>query len=192
MALPREIRTSKVIEVQAAIKKMSPQQIGELPGLDDDDLKMFGTLIQHFCFIDLNLRRASEIFVKAKMLSEERYSKLPDSKLAEILLDIVTRLDATVEDIPTAIGFLEGISKARGTRNIVGHFAGKRFPNHDVYVFASKNDKDAMKVLGHDLQNHHVQTAVAGRSELFEMTNSVGLAQLWLGGKIPEWDERYL
>jgi hypothetical protein len=148
MALPREIRTSKVIEVQAEIKKMSPQQIGELPGLDDDDLKMFGTLIQHFCFIDLNLRRALEIFVKAKMLSEERYSKLPDSKLAEILLDIVTKLDATVEDIPTAIGFLEGISKARGTRNIVGHFAGKRFPNHDVYVFASKNDKDAMKVLG--------------------------------------------
>ena len=191
MALPREIRTSKVIEVETAIKKMSPQEIAALPGLDDDDFKVFGTLIQHFCFIDLNLRRALEMFVKSKMLLEKRYSKLTNSKLTETLIDIVTRLDGTVEDIPMAIGFLDGLSKARGNRNLVGHFAGKRFPNHDVYVFASKNDKDAMKVLGRNLQVHHVHTAVAGRSEFFDMTQSVGLAQLWLARKIPEWEERY-
>jgi hypothetical protein len=192
MALPREIRTSKVVEVQAAIKKMSPREIAALPGLDDDDFRVFGTLIQHFCFIDLNLRRALEIFVKSKMLPEKRYPKLTDSKLTEMLIDIVTKRDGTVEDIPMAIGFLDGLSKARGNRNLVGHFAGKRFPNYDVYVFASKNDKDAMKVLGRSLPDHHVHTAVAGRSEFFEMTQSVGLAQLWLAQRIPEWEERYL
>ena len=192
MALPREIRTSKVIEVQAALKKMSPKEIAALPGLDDDDFKVFGTLIQHFCFVDLNLRRALEIFVKSKMLLEKRYAKIADSKLTEELIDIMKRLDGTVEDIPMAIGFLEGLSKARGNRNLVGHFAGKRFPNHDVYVFASKNDKDALKILGRNLPDHHVHTAVAGRSEFFEMTKSVELAQLWLARKIPEWEERYL
>jgi hypothetical protein len=71
------------------------------------------------------------------------------------------------------------------------HFAGKRFPNEDVYVFASKSDRDARKVLGGSLAAHRVHTVVAGRSEFFEMTNSVGHAQFWLAKKIPEWEQRY-
>jgi hypothetical protein len=73
----------------------------------------------------------------------------------------------------------------------VGHFAGKRFPNQDVYVFASKSDWDARKVLGGGLAAHRVHTAVAGRSEFLEMTKSVEQAQLWLAKKIPEWEQRY-
>lgn len=101
-------------------------------------------------------------------------------------------MDAKVEDIPTALTWLEGISKTRKYRNLVGHFAGKRFPNQDVLVFASKSDRDARKVLGRGLTAHRVYTAVAGRSEFLEMTKSVEQAQLWLAKKIPEWDQRYL
>jgi hypothetical protein len=67
MALPRENRTAKVIAVEEAIKKMSPQELAALPGLDGEDFKVFGTFIQHFCFIDLNLRRALELFAISKM-----------------------------------------------------------------------------------------------------------------------------
>jgi hypothetical protein len=62
MALPHEIRTAKVIEVENSIKKMSPQEVAALPGLDGEDFMVIGMLIQHFCFIDLNLRRALEVF----------------------------------------------------------------------------------------------------------------------------------
>jgi len=88
--------------------------------------------------------------------------------------------------------WLEVISKCRGYRNIVSHFAAKRFPNEDVYIFASKSDRDARQVLGDGLSGHHVHTAVAGRSEFAEMIKSVEQAQAWLAKKIPEWDERYL
>jgi hypothetical protein len=64
----------------------------------------------------------------------------------------------------------------------VGHFAGKRFPNQDVYVFASKSDRDARKVLGRGLAAHRVHTAVAGRSEFLEMTKSVE-QELWLAAR---------
>ncbi len=193
MALPREIRTAKVIEVDEAIKKMSPQKLSALPSLDEDDFKVFGALIHHFCFIDLNLRRAPEVFAIAKMLPKSvtnRYRNLPDSELAEVLIKIVQGMDATVEDIPTALTFLEGISKARGNRNLVGHFAGKRFPNKDVYVFVSKSDKDARKA-GIGLGLGHVHMAVVGRSEFWAMTNTVGQAQLWLANKYEEWERRY-
>jgi hypothetical protein len=76
MALPRENRTAKVIAVEAAIKKMSPQELAALPGLDGEDFKVFGTLIQHFCFIDLNLRRALELFAISKKECRQSISGL--------------------------------------------------------------------------------------------------------------------
>ncbi len=195
MALPKENRTEKVITVEEVMKKMSPQELAALPGLDGEDFKVFGTFIKHFCFIDLNLRRALELFAISKMLPKSaanRYQDLPDSRLTEALIEIVKGMDAKVEDIPMALTWLEVISKTRKYRNLVGHFAGKRFPNHDVYVFASKNDRDARKVLSRSLAAHRVHTAVVGRSEFLEMTKSVGQAQLCLAKKIPEWEQLYL
>lgn len=195
MALPNENRTAKTDAVEAEIKKMGPKDMAALPGLDADDFRVFGTLIQHFCFIDLNLRRALELFQLSGMLPESAkklYPNLPDAKLTETLVEIVQEMDAKAEDIPLALNWLEVIAKTRGYRNLAGHFAGKRFPNHDVYVFASKSDKDARKVLGFGLAEHRVHTVVAGRSDFAEMVNSVEQAQLWLATKVPEWDERYL
>ena len=193
MALPRENRTEKVIKVDEAIKKMSPRELAALPSLDEDDFKVFGTLIQHFCFIDLNLRRALEVFAIAKMLPKSltsRHRTLPDSEAVEVLANLVKRMNATVEDIPTALFFLERISEARRFRNLVGHFAGKRFPDKDVYVFVSKSDKDARKA-GVSLRAGHVHMTVVGRSEFLAMTNVVGQDQLWLGEKYEEWEQRY-
>jgi hypothetical protein len=59
------------------------------------------------------------------------YQYLTDSDLTEVLIEIVKRMDAKVEDIPTALEYLDGISKARANRNLVSHFAGKRFPDED-------------------------------------------------------------
>ena len=195
MALPNENRTAKTDAVEAAIKKVGPKDLVALPGLDGDDFKVFGTLIQHFCFIDLILRRALELFELSQMLPEtakKLYPNLPDAKLTETLVEIVNAMDAKAEDKPAALTWLEVISKTRGYRNLVGHFAGKRFPGHDVYVFASKSDKDARKVLGFGLAEHRVHTVVTGRSDFAEMLKSVEQAQLWLAKKVPEWDERYL
>jgi len=94
MVLPREDRTAKVIAVEEAIKKMSPQELAALPGLDGEDFKVLGALIQHFCFIDLTLRRALELFAISKMLPKSianRYQDLHDSKLTEALIEIVRR-----------------------------------------------------------------------------------------------------
>jgi len=169
-----------------------------LPGLDGEDFKVFDTLMQHFCCIDLNLRRALEVFASSKMLPKKLpksaakgYQYLYDYELAEVLIEIVKRMDAKVEDIPTALEYLDGISKARANRNLVSHFAGKRFPNEDVCVFASKSERDARNVLGHGLAGDRALTPVVGRSDFLQMTTSVEQAQSWLAKKIPEWQQRY-
>lgn len=78
MALPPVIGTAKVIEVNEAVQKMSPKELEALPNLDDDDFKVFGSLIQHFCFVDLNLRRALEVFAISKMLPKSAQKLYPD------------------------------------------------------------------------------------------------------------------
>jgi hypothetical protein len=75
---------------------------------------------------------------------------------------------------------------------LLAHFAGKRYPKEDVYVFASKSDRDARQVLGRDLGAHRVHFAIAGRSELFELEKLLNGHLAWLSEKIPEWDKRYL
>ena len=87
--------------------------------------------------------------------------------------------------------WIEVINVTRKQRNLVAHFAGKRHPKEDVYVFASKSEKDAIKVLGVGLGEQEVHTSVAGRSEFAEMVESAKNAHEWLAGKVPEWNERY-
>jgi hypothetical protein len=149
VALPRENKTTKTDAVEAAINKMSPQEREALPSLEREDFEAFGRLIQRFCFIDLNLRRALEVFASSKILPKSAakgHQYLTDSDFTEVL-EIVKRMDAKVEDTQMALFILDGISKARANRNLVSHFAGKRFPNEDVYVFASKSERDARNVL---------------------------------------------
>jgi hypothetical protein len=97
-----------------------------------------------------------------------------------------------VEDLEEALFRLEKIGRGRTYRNLINHFAGMRYPNEDVYVFASKGDRDARKVLGKSLPEHGVHFSVAGRSELFNLEELINGHQAWLSKKIPEWDERYL
>jgi hypothetical protein len=86
MALPTDNPSAKTAAVAEEIKKMGPKDLASFPDLEADDLLLFGTLIQYFAFMDLNLRRALEVFYKAKMLPKEYlkfYPKLQDSKLTE-------------------------------------------------------------------------------------------------------------
>ena len=195
MALPPEIKTQKVNDVQNAIGRMSPQEIGALPGLSDEDHHLFGSITQHFAFIDINLRRALEIFQIAKLLPKkaaEAYPDIYDSDLADVLIKVVEKMDSNVEPIAASLAWLEAITRFRNFRNLVVHFAAKRFPNADVFVFASKSERDAKNILGATLSHHHVHFAIAGRSEFFEMAKALGESQAWLASKIPQWTEQYL
>lgn len=196
MALPPDNPNAATAAVEAEIKKMGPKDLAGLPDLDGGDLQLIGTLIQYFSFMDLNLRRALETFHAEKMLPKEYVklwpSNLPDSKLTEALAAIVTGMDPEKEEIEQSLLWIQVIDATRLKRNLVGHFAGKRYNGHDVYVFASKSYKDAKKVLGTGLAEHEVHLVVTPRPEFTEMVQSAKTAHEWLAKKVPEWNERYL
>ena len=95
MALPREVDAEKVRVVNEAIANMSSKEIGALPPPDNDDLRLFGAISQHYCFLDLNLRRALEIMYMAKRLPKEYVKKYPsytDAALSDILHECVNKM----------------------------------------------------------------------------------------------------
>lgn len=195
MALPKEVDAPKVRAVNEALSKMSGQEIAALPPLDNDDLRLFGAISQLYCGLDLNLRRALEIMKMAKRLPPEHVKKYPDysdGSLAEILKGSAENMDPSEENLEETLFRLQEIGRCRTYRNLISHFAGKRYPDVDVFVFASKSDRDARKVLGKDLGGHRVHLSIAGRSEFFELETLLNGHADWLSKKIPEWDKRYL
>src|SRR4051812_35103137 len=126
MALPPEVPAKKVDRVNAALKKMSAAEKGALPGLEADDFRLFGTISQHVCFLDLNLRRALELMHLAKMLPPEYVKKYPhykDAGLTTILSGSVDKMDPKLEDVKEAKFRLEEIGRCRLYRNLISHFA---------------------------------------------------------------------
>jgi hypothetical protein len=195
MALPKDNPSAATDAVAAEIKKMGPKDLAALPDLDGRDLQLIGTLIQYFSFMDLNLRRALETFHAEKMLPKE-YAKLwpdslPDSKLTEALGVMVKGMDPAKEKIEESLIWIQVIDSTRLKRNLVGHFAGKRYNGHDVYVFASKSNRDAKKVPGAELGQDEMHLVVTLRPGFAEMVQSAKYAHEWLAKKVPEWNEHY-
>lgn len=195
MALPKEVSADKVQKVEQTLAKMSAAEKAALPSLDGEDFRLFGAICQLYCFLDLNLRRALEIMRLAKRIPPEHLKQYPDytdAALTDVLKGSIEKMDSNVEDVEEALFRLEEIGHCRSYRNLINHFAGKRFPNEDVYVFASKSDRDARKALGKSLLEHGVHMSVAGRSELFKLEELLNDHQAWLSKKIPEWDDRHV
>ena len=69
MALPIGFSTPEMEAALARVQAMDEAQLQSLLPLQADDLQMIGALIQHYSFVDFNLRRAIEIFHAAKLLS---------------------------------------------------------------------------------------------------------------------------
>ena len=86
--------------VEEAVRSLSAQQLAALPSLDDDDLRLFGVIVQHFGFIDLNLRRAVEILYIANLLSDtasKAFPKQQDVALTDVLIEVVEAMDREAE-----------------------------------------------------------------------------------------------
>ena len=193
MALPDEISTDNVGAISDALSKMSGEEIAALPELEGADFRCFGRLIQCFCFIDLNLHRALEVFELAGKLPEKwkkDYPKIPDGSLTEALSDIVKTLDPKTEPIEETLTWLTAISKFRGFRNLAGHAAAKRYPDEDVFIFANKNTGDARRA-GQTLPKHGFMFSVVGRSEFFDTVQAAVESQKWLSEKLTKWAATY-
>jgi hypothetical protein len=182
--------------LEAIVSNAPREKLMEFPVLQPEDHQIIGFFIQQFNYMDLNLRRAIETFHHAKLLPDKaakKYPKLHSSEVAGIVQDSVKAMDAATEDIPETIRILSIIERRREIRNLFGHWAARRIPNHDAIVLLTKDENDAMRTGGAYLSSGHVKSCVLDLADIRGLiVHELNKFEPWLAMKIAEWRTRYV
>ena len=191
MALPPENRTPRMEMLEAIVRHTPRERLMDFPVLQPGDHQLIGAFIQEFNYIDFNLRRGSEIFAHAKLLSEQavkKYPKIHSSEVASVVQEGVA-----VEDIADTLNILWIIERRREIRHLLGHWAARRIPGEDAIVLVTKDETDAKRTGGSYLTLGKVKQAVLDLTDLrliFEQ--QIAPIELWLAKKVSDWHKRYV
>lgn len=175
MALPKGIGNAATEKLNKLFEKDPENALQKWPDVTKDDYAIFGQYIVLFSYIDLNLRRVVESAAKAGIVKETK------TKARDLKIDKVETAIQTLPKWPDANKKAMGqIRRYRTGRNLIAHFAVKRFPSDDAYVFITKCADDFRDVFKeepqHDTLMHGVIEAKAIRSAL----KNVSDLQRWM------------
>lgn len=183
MALPKATETPRTRQLQNIVDKLKPEELAGWPGPTKDDFALIGCLVVQFSYIDLSLRRIVEMLDREKMLSERFQEK-------SAYLSITKVQDAVMEQDwagPNMVA-LKRIEEFRTVRNIVAHFAVKRFPTEDAFVFVTKSASDFKQVFGNDPPPGVALNAVADAPQLRSIVAETENLLSWLAKATVEFE----
>jgi hypothetical protein len=142
----------------------------------EEDFALGGAIAVQYGYIDLNLRRIAEAAHAAGFLKQTGKMPIPDKRIGEIE-DLVLAFRAW----SSADTFmLEQIKEKRAVLNLVGHFALRRFPQDDAYLFLTKSAYDYWQVFDDDPKPDELFVAVMEREALMRVRKQVERLQAWL------------
>jgi hypothetical protein len=108
------------------------------------------------------------------------------------LSDIETILETGPDIAPSNALALRRIKEFRKLRNLLAHFAVKRFPTEDALVFVTKSAADYKKVLGAEPDPGVVMTAVADIGQIRDVCRMIEEIQHWLSAATNDLENAYL
>ena len=143
MAIPNAFESDQLREVQTYFEELD---LSDLLPLNREDTFLIGAFVQIFNFIELNLRRAIELFCDAGLIKRKKH--FHTSELVSCIKIAVVKLDYDKSELDDLLGKLTEIEYRRPFRNLFAHWAGRRVPGHDSIVLLSMDTKDAVTALG--------------------------------------------
>ncbi|MCW0460356.1 hypothetical protein NB717_001424 [Xanthomonas sacchari] len=152
--------------------------INDTQPLKDHDYELFGRFVQTYCIADLEARRMVNSFAHIRLGTPTTFAlKLNDK-------DALDHLMACSDSCVWNLELAKGIRKAaeiflqhRQLRHIFAHWAGRRIPNHDAYIFFTasfdkqKLPKGAIKF--EEADDANLQYGVIPISNLVEETTKL-------------------
>jgi hypothetical protein len=164
------------------VKAMPFEQIAMFPAPIRSHRELIGQYVLTYSFIDLNLRRAVEVFARRDMLSDEhkkRPRNIPAGQLASAVRYVVERMPSEQENIPKTLDILGAIDRGREMRNLLAHWGIK------------KDEQDA-KRSGRTLSELGLATVVAYVKDIRRALHDVARRDEWLARRTSAWIERYV
>jgi hypothetical protein len=162
------------------------------PPLTVEDTQLFGSFVQLINYVEFNLRQTVEVFAHANLLANgDNYLQLHASGLLPAVKAVVDQMDAAVEDRHRTNMFLDDLEEGRRIRHLIAHWAARRFPNHDAFLFFTKHNRDAIARTGRALELHGLATAIVNVGSLRHHRDHIAELERWFAEKQYEWHLRY-
>jgi len=175
MALPPSTETPRLRYLQDIVDTATDAGWADWPTPKESDYTQFGKIIVLYSYIDVSIRRIVEAAGNADSLGDAwkgRVRKLNISEAEEAVLS----LDWS-DPNRTA---LNQIIERRGLRNLIAHFAVRRFPNDDALLFFTKSDRDFKRLYGGDPEPGTIMTAILECSQLNDGFRHIHELQKWV------------
>lgn len=181
MALPSSIETERNRYLLKLVRN-APEPIINWPVPNKDDVALVGKIVMLYSYIDFNLRRMIEVLDQGKALPAAWIGKSAKMHLS----DMETILETSPDTSPNNALAFQRIKEFRKLRNLLAHFAIKRFPTEDALVFVTKDAADYKKVLGAAPDPGLLMVAVAEVSQIRDVCKKIEEIQHWLSGATNE------
>jgi hypothetical protein len=186
MALPKSISTDRGKYLQDMLVHAKEPLI-DWPMPTKDDLALIGSVIVLYSYIDFNLHRFIEVLEKSGKLPARWKGKTAKMPIGDVQMIIETMPDWA----PNNQLAFKRITEFRRTRNLMAHFAIRRFPNEDAFVFVTKSPSDFKQVLGYDPEPGMAMTGVADVPQIREAVKMLDGLLTWLSEATRQVEDHY-
>lgn len=173
--LPPSVETPRGRYLQNILENTKQSEWADWPMLTRDDYVLVGNVVVLYSYIDLNLRRIAEVTDHAGFMQPPWRGKAEKLNITDTETALLT-LDWSDENR----GAIKKISMFRGLRNMLAHFAIRRFPKENAFVCLASSARDFERQLGVKPQQGAVLTAVLDVEHVKEAIKHIEDVQLWL------------
>jgi hypothetical protein len=180
VALPSSIETERNRYLMDLVRNSS-EPIINWPAPNREDVVLIGKIVMLYSYIDFNLRRMIEVLDHAKALPPAWSGKTAKMHLS----DVETILETGPDIAPNNALALRRIKEFRKIRNLLAHFAVKRF-------FVTKSAADYKRVLGAEPDPGVVMTAVADLGQIRDVCRMIEEIQHWLSAATNDLENAFL
>jgi hypothetical protein len=178
LALPPNNASTRNVYLQQQLDRVEAHvALSEWPKLTKDDQFRIGRLVMIYNFVEFNLRRMLEAWEEAGLLTGAIKGRGKDLRIGAV--------EKTVQEMmpwPEAeLKGLKRLAEIRNLRNLVAHFAVKRFPDDDAFLFIAKSEADFKKQFPGMVSDSNVlMTAILDGPVLPGCLDELENLQIWL------------
>lgn len=187
MALPPSTESERNRRLMNLVTNAA-EPIIDWPAPNRDDVVLIGKIVMLYSYIDFDLRRMIEVLDHAQSIPPTWLGKTEKMRLS----DIETVLETAPGITPNNALAFRRIKEFRKLRNLLAHFAIKRFPTEDALVFITKDAADYKKVLGAEPDPGVVMTAVAELSQIRDVCRMIEEILHWLSAATNDLENAFL
>lgn len=186
--LPKMISTERLQYLMAIVDGTQAETLAQWPMLKGEDYSLIGGYIVLYSYIDFNLRRIVEAVDDAGELTT-----IGKGKAGMLTIADVEKAIQTVPEIYQGTNkvAIDRIIDLRGLRNLLAHFAVRRFPNDDAFLFTTKSVRDFRREIGRDPEPDAALTAIVEVPQVRDAIKEVERLLTWLAQVTVQIEEQW-